>query len=128
MMFLLSNQNSKFSFQAKVMMKKLLKNYRNCYVAEKCLNSILLKKRYQFQISIAQIEDLNENCANISRSYHLYFQRNKPLKTVTVGPSQFIVLNNLASLKMVSKMFFIFFSTFFQRLWSCLNVIRATHI
>ena len=54
---------------------------------------------------IAQIEDLNEDCVKISRSYLLLFTKNKPSKSVTVGSGWFIILNNSAIPKMVIKMF-----------------------
>ena len=37
---------------------------------------------------IAQMEDLKQDCVNISRPYLLYFSRNKPSKTVTVESGQ----------------------------------------
>ena len=50
---------------------------------------------------IKQVEDLNEDCVKMSRSYLSYFQRKKPSKSVTVRPGRFIVLNNSTSPKMV---------------------------
>ena len=58
-------------------------------------------------------ENLNENCVNISRPYILYFPRNKPLKTVTVEPGRFIVLNDSFRPKMV-KQIYLNFSIFFK--------------
>ena len=60
---------------------------------------------------IAQIGKLNEDCVKISGSYLLYFLRNKPSKSDTVGsgqvgPGQFIILNYSASPKMVIKIYF----------------------
>ena len=43
-------------------------------------------QRYLSQFLLAQIEDLNEDCVQISRSYLLYFPRNKSSNSVTVGP------------------------------------------
>ena len=63
------------------MMKKHEK-YRNCHVAKKRTASKLLKILIA---QIAQAEDLNEDCVNISGHYHLYFPRNTPSKSVTVG-------------------------------------------
>ena len=45
-------------------------------------------RRYLSQILIAQIEDLNEDCVEISRPYILHFPRNKVSKIVTVGLSR----------------------------------------
>ena len=56
--------------------EKTAENYRNSYVAEK---PIVIA-----QILIAQIDDLNEDCVEISGPYLLYFLRNKPSKRVTV--------------------------------------------
>ena len=39
-------------------------------------------QRYQFQIFIAQIENLNEDSVKISDPYFIYFLRNKPSKSV----------------------------------------------
>ena len=58
-------------------------NCRNCYATEKRIVSKLL--RYRFQIFKAQIEVMNKNCVQNLRSYHLYFPRNKPSKSVTIG-------------------------------------------
>ena len=49
------------------MMKKMLKIYE--------IATLQNYQRYLFQILIAQIEDLNENCVKISRFYLLYFHR-----------------------------------------------------
>ena len=43
-------------------------------------------KRYRFQICIAQIGDLNEDCVKISHPYLLYFTINNRSESVTVGP------------------------------------------
>ena len=84
--------------------EKTAENYRNCYVAEKHIAYKLSK------ISIPNlkrlIEDLTEDCVKIQLPYLLYFPSNKPSKSVTVVPGwirtgRFIVLNDLASSKMV---------------------------
>ena len=36
-------------------------------------------------MSKARIEDFNEGCIKISRLYLVYFQRNKPSKSITAG-------------------------------------------
>ena len=41
------------------------------------------------------------------RLYHLYFPRSKLSNSVTIGPGQFIVLNDSASPKMVIKLYFL---------------------
>ena len=46
--------------------------------------------------------------------YILEFPRNKPSKTVMVGPGQFIVLNDSASPKMFMKFFFSKVSKMFE--------------
>ena len=45
-------------------------------------------ERYQSKIVLAQIEDENEDCVEISRVYLLYFPKNKLSESVTVGPGQ----------------------------------------
>ena len=60
------------------------------------------------------MEDLNEDCVKFSRLYLLYFLRNMPSKSVMVGPSQFIVLNDSASPKMVICINFNFFFDFLK--------------
>ena len=60
--------------------EKAAENYRNCYFAKKPLSFL-----------IAQIEDLYKDWVKISHSYLLYFPRNKPSKSVTVGTDWFIV-------------------------------------
>ena len=55
---------------------KTAENDRNDYVAKKRIVSKLSKT--SIQILIAQIEDFNKDCVNISRRYLLYFSRNKP--------------------------------------------------
>ena len=82
-------------------------------VYEKCM--LPNYQRYRFQILIAKIEDLNENCVYISCSYLSCFLRNKPSKSVTVGTGRFIILNYLASLKIVIKIG-LNFSHFFKGL------------
>ena len=63
-------------------------------------------QRCRSQILIAQIEDLNENCVIISRLFYLlYFPRNRPSKSVTIGPCRFIILNDSASPKMVINIY-----------------------
>ena len=64
---------------------------------------------------ISKIEDLNYDCDRISLPSRLYFQRNKPLKNVTVGPGRFIVWNDSASPKMIMKMYFNIFLLLFWR-------------
>ena len=54
---------------------------------------------------IAKIEDLSEDCVQISRSYLLNFSRNKPSKSITVGSGRLIVLNVSASPKMIIKIY-----------------------
>ena len=63
-----SELDSKFQFQWKVMMKTLKSALFQNY------------QRYRFQI-----EYLNKDCVKISRLNLLYFPRNKPSKSVTVG-------------------------------------------
>ena len=82
------------------MMKKTDENYRNNNVAKKL---IVLK------LSIAQIEDLNEDCVKVSGPYLIYFLRKKPSKSVTVGSGLFIVLSDSASPEMIIKLYFNFF-------------------
>ena len=62
-------------------------------------------QRYWSQISIAQIEDLNEDFVKILRPCLLYFPRNKPTKSVMVGLGRFIVLNDSASPKMAIQIY-----------------------
>ena len=45
-----------------------------------------LNQKYQSQILIPQIEDINEDCVKIECSCLLYFPRNMPSKSVPVGP------------------------------------------
>ena len=59
--------------------EKTAKNYQNWYVAKKRIVS----KTSNFFIT--EIEDLNEDFVKISLSYLIYFSRNKPSKSVTVG-------------------------------------------
>jgi len=66
-------------------------------------------RKYRLQILTAQIEDLNEDCVKISRSYLLYFPRDKPSKSVTDRPDRFIILNDRASPEMVIKIYLHFF-------------------
>ena len=62
------------------MMKKTAENNQNLYVAVKRIFSKL-----SIPNLIARIEDLNEDCVKISHPYLLYFPRNKPSKSVSVG-------------------------------------------
>ena len=68
----------KISIPVKSYDEKTAEKYRNCYVAEK----------QRSQILIAQIEYLNEDCVGISGPYLVYFMRNKPSRSVTVGPGR----------------------------------------
>ena len=76
---------------------------------------------------IAQIGKLNEDRLKISAPYLSYFLRNKPSKSVTVGPGQagsdrvglgragpgrFIILNDSAGPKMVIHLYLTFFRFF----------------
>ena len=69
-------------------------------------------QKYRSYILIAQIEDLDKDCVKISRPYLLNFSRNKPSKSVMVGPGRVgsgragLVprLNDSASPKMIIKM------------------------
>ena len=61
--------------------EKTTENYRYCYIAEKRIIS-KLSKIWMPNI-IAEIEDMK-----ISRSYLLYFPRNKPSESVTIGSGQ----------------------------------------
>ena len=81
----------KISISVKSYDEKSAENYRNCYVVEK---SIISKLSKVSQILIAQIEDLNEDGVQISRSYILYFVIYKPSKSDTVGSGRLIVLND----------------------------------
>ena len=45
-------------------------------------------QRYLFKIMKAQVEDLNEDFYEILRPHLLYFLRNKPSKSVTLGPGR----------------------------------------
>ena len=45
-------------------------------------------QRYQFQILIAQIEDLNEDRVKISGPYLVYFLRNRPSNSGIAGSGQ----------------------------------------
>ena len=65
----------KISFSVKSYDEKTAKNYWNCYVDEKYI--VHNYQRYRFQILIAQIEDLNEDCVKISLLYIIYFPRKK---------------------------------------------------
>ena len=60
-------------------------NYRNCYVSEK---RIVNYQKYQPQILVAQIKELNEDCVKNLRPYFLYFPRNKAAKSFMVEPSR----------------------------------------
>ena len=94
---------------------------------------------YRSQILMKKVENLNENCVKISRSYLLYYPRNKPSKSIIAGPDWFIVLNDSASLKMVIKMYFNFLRFFLKvlKLSECRrgdlymttngNLVRFTH-
>ena len=85
------------------MMTKTVENDRNCKVAEERIVSKL--SRYRSEILIIQIEDWKEGYIQISRLHLIYFLINKSSNSVTIGSSQFIVLNNLDSPKMVIKMY-----------------------
>ena len=61
---------------------------------------------------MAQIEDLNEDCLEISRSYLLCFPINKLSRSVKVGSGRFIVLNDSACPKMIIQIYFNFFKGF----------------
>ena len=65
------------------MMKKLLKITEIARLP----NNVYLPtyQRYRFQILIAQIHDLIKDFVKILCSYLLYFPRNKPSKSATVG-------------------------------------------
>ena len=72
-------------------------------------------------------------CQNFTSLYFYTFSRNKQSMSVTVGSRCFIILNYSGSLKMVMKMYFIFFLykkvlDFLKRFYSSLNVINMTHI
>ena len=99
-------------------------NYRDCYVVEKCIFSKLSK------ISIPNFNSTNWRLELtwIWRLYLLYFPRNRPSKSVTIGQGRFIVLNDSASPKRVVKIHFNFFRLFFKKLYSCLNVVEATYV
>ena len=45
-------------------------------------------QKFQSQILITQIKDLNKDCVKISISYLLCFPKNKPSKIVTVESGQ----------------------------------------
>ena len=82
--------------------KKNDENWWNGYIAEMRIFSKLYKyinlpnytnisifqtiQIYQFQILMAQIEDLNQDCVNILRTYLQCFPRNVTSKSITVGP------------------------------------------
>jgi len=74
----------KISFSVKIYDEKTAKNYRNSYVAEKPIVFQLSK------ILIPIVDSTNwkadEDCVKISGPYVLHFLRNKPSKSVTVGP------------------------------------------
>ena len=72
---------------------KTAENYRNCYVVE----MLIVFKR--FLILLAQIGELNKDCVKMSSPYLIYFMKNKPSNSVTVGSGRSIVLNDPASLK-----------------------------
>ena len=57
---------------------------------------------------------MNKVCVKISRLYLSNFLRNKPSKSVTVGPGRFIVLNDSADPKMVIKLYFNFYDFFLK--------------
>ena len=52
------------------MIKKTAENGQNCNIAEN-LGNFLNYQRYRFQISIAQIEDLNQDCDKIRGSHKI---------------------------------------------------------
>ena len=65
--------------------------WKNCWKLSKSLrcgkaHSFPTYQRYWFQLLIAQNGKLNEDCVKISGPYLLYFLRNKPSKSFTVGP------------------------------------------
>ena len=62
--------------------EKTAENYRNFYVAEK---PIVFKISKISITTIPQIKDLDEDCVKMSGPYLIYFLRNKPSKSVTVG-------------------------------------------
>ena len=90
------------------MMKELLKITE---IATLSISGYFLN--YRSQIFIAQIEDLNEDFDKISPPYLLYFLRNKPLKSVTVGSGRSIILKDSARPKIVIKIYFNVFRSFF---------------
>ena len=86
------------------MMKKTAENYQNCYVTKKPIVSKISKislPNSMNKFQIAQIKDLNEDCVEISRPYLLYFLRNKPSNSVTIGlgmaDSASLIINFTAS-------------------------------
>ena len=65
------------------MMKKLLKITEIAMLRKSPQFSN--NQRYRFQILIAQIGVLNEDCIKISNPDLVYFQRNKPSDSVAAG-------------------------------------------
>ena len=105
-----NHQNSKFTFQSKVIIKKLLKMTKIATLPKNAKFS-----NYQrYRISNFDATNWRLKWINILISYFLYFPRNKKLKSVTVRSGRIIVLNNSASPKMAIKMYFNFFNSFLK--------------
>ena len=64
-------------FQVESYNEKTAENCRNCYDADKRIISKLLKISILNFDSTTQIEDFNQDCVKILRSYLQYFPRNK---------------------------------------------------
>ena len=74
------------SIRVKSYDEKTVENYRNCYIAEKCIVSNLSKKLISNFNNTNLKTCLSEVFIKISRLYILHFSRNKQPESVTVGP------------------------------------------
>ena len=106
--------------------EQTVENYRNSNVAEKRIVSKLSK------ISIPNFDStswtLEWRLRQKFTSLSLYFPRNKPSNSVTVGSVRFIVfLNDSASPKMITIIFLHFFRFFLKAFCEKKNVVEATH-
>ena len=108
--------NSQFLFQSKVMMNKLLKNYRNCYGAEK-EHSFRAIKYIDLKLSLHKLKTWSQNFTLLSFTL---FEKSAVKESYSRdGPSRFIILNDSAGPKMVIKIYFNFFRFFLkvQAVW-----------
>ena len=61
--------------------EKTIDYYRNYYVVQNILTFKIIAPKFN-----STNDEFSQDCVKISRPYFLYFLRNKPSKSVTIGP------------------------------------------